>query len=364
MANQIGRAMASMDNLDYMRIMGANMSVPTSGSSPLATRSGTYFDMLRDLYVSAITWDCPQMPKQELEVIERFIFLFGHCAIVRPKVTFGQGRRTYISPTPRVFQVALSRISMRLGTPTQVSILVRDGGPIGVTYNAGEFALLSHHTTFNNLSRPPCLLAWEYANKLYELDLAFNAVSHKARMPMVFNNSSTVAKKISDLITKPAYSIAELMRSALGRNEQFVEVPENYIGEKGNFLHEPQLQTNSHLKEHVELQRRLIDNFLYFIGIGTIQERQGAYVTKANQEPDVNAESYFRYSHLRGRKMLAEKACETLGINLSCRIYESIDEVRNIDGDQIVGGDKTGAKPSGEEDKSEKKGEDNGQENK
>jgi hypothetical protein len=165
-------------------------------------------------------------------------------------------------------------------------------------------------------------VAWEYANKLYELDLTFNANATKQRIPLVFNNGVSDGRELTGQIYNQGNTTAgSIVRDAIARNEQFIEIPQSQIGEKG-LLHSTNQYNENNLKDYIETQRRILDEYLELIGIEGKQEKHGVYESKDVQERSMGNNNYKALIGLRNRRFHAENANKRFNLDLRVQQLE------------------------------------------
>jgi hypothetical protein len=242
--------------------------------------------------------------------------------MLRPRVTKDNIR--FEVKCPKIYRCNFTDINYRTGRPNKISILKQkdDLGVIDINYCDDEFVIFTDEYLFPFNTTPFAWVAWEFANKLYELDLAFNANSHKNRMPLIINNGASEIDKNGtfNVIANRGISIAEIMRSAYGRNESFIEIPETIVGKTG-LLHEPQHIQNDML-DHIEAQKRLYDAYFELLGVQIERERKGSYVIREQQEFG-DESTTFRTKCLKNTRLLcAKEAVKMFKINLSLEVVK------------------------------------------
>lgn len=317
-----GRVLAQMDNIRYTALMGGSISPQARNTGIDFTNYAVwkYFKMLMIYALNRVKWSSTTLTDEELRLIEWNIFFYGVCAMVRPKIVIDGFK--FISPKPRIYQCAFTEINFRTGAPFKISLVNSQNAKVIIdpNYNDDEFVIFTDEFLWSQNNNPFSHVAWEFANKLYELDLAFNANSHRNRMPFVFNNAA-ITKNIDGVgfeTVHPGISIAEIMRSAFGRNEQFVEVPENMVGKDG-FMHEPQYVENQML-EHIEAQKKLYQAYFELLGLYTNKEKSGVYTVKRLQEDGDESPDYITECLLSSRVLSLKRAVEMFGITLRLEV--------------------------------------------
>jgi hypothetical protein len=317
----MGRAVNSLPHAQYMTAHGATVqSANATGINFTNFEVAKYFKQLRLYAVNRLKWRSDTIPEHELKLIEWHLFNTGYCAVLRPKVS--RRHFVYTSPHVKVFECALQDLNNRTGRPNKISISTAGvhSAPIDIHYDKNDFVIITDEYLFPANALPHRLIAWEYACKLHELDLAFNANSHRNRLPFIFNNGSSKAQNNEQFNNISVYgvSIAELMRSAMGRNEQFVEVPERAVGESG-FMHEPRYVENN-LKAYMECQRYIKELYFEDLGLYTQREQSGVYTVKALQKEGDETGEYRTDVLLEGRLSGAKEAAQKFNVQLSLEV--------------------------------------------
>lgn len=275
-----------------------------------------YFKILRNYALNRFLWKSDHLPEEELRLIEWNIFHYGRCAMVRPRIT--RNKIIYKSNKLKIFQCAFTDINYRNGRPDKISIENRSNknSILDVSYTYEDFVIFTDEYMFAQNCNPFALVAWEYACKLHELDLAFNANAKKQRMPFVFNTAAPTKDNTNSAapVFNRGVTVAELMRSAFGRNEQFVEIPEDIVS-KDSFMHEPEHVQNEMLN-HLESQKRLYQSYMEMLGLYTAKQDNGAYRVKRLQEDGDDSPDFITWSAKSTRLMCAKEAALKFKINL------------------------------------------------
>lgn len=313
----IGRAINAMPFDQYITTMGGNIeNMRNTGISFTNWEVFKYFKMLREYALGRIRWTSSTLPEHELKLIEWNIFHYGRCAMLRPVIK-NNGVKFQIKQ-PRIYQCNYTDINFRNGRPNTISIINNPSNKLVIeaNYDADEFVIFTDEFLFPHKPNPFIHVAWEFACKLHELDLAFNANSHRMRMPFVFNNGATEIEKDGTfkLVANRGISIAELMRSAYGRNEQFIEIPESMVGTTG-FMHEPQ-HVDMHILELIEAQKKLYQAYLELLGLYTNKEKSGVYTIKDLQENGDESGDFITKVAKNNRLSCAREAALKFNIDL------------------------------------------------
>lgn len=330
-----GRAVNALDNATYVQAMGGTvMSVPgpsTSDENALENLKNTglfftnsqvykYFKLLRNYYLNRIKWSSDRIPQHELRLIEWNIFHYGRCAMLRPRITKNGVR--YRSPNPKIYQCTFNDINFRTGRPRSVSILNQNTRDciVDVNYSDDEFVVFTDQFVNTGDELPFMTIAWEFACKLHELDLAFNANSVRQRMPSILNNGSidTDNNNTTIIIPNKGVSISEVLRSAIGRNEQFVEIPQSMIGHDGLF-HES-IYNDNQMPTHIDAQKKLYEAYFEVLGLYTNKDKKGVYTVKALQKNGDETGDYICEVMKETRAMCMREACLMFNINMQLEV--------------------------------------------
>lgn len=315
-----GRAMAALPFGAYTRLMGGDVTnLQNSGSSFTNLEVFKYFKELRTYALNRVRWLSDKIPEDELRLIEWHIFHTGYCAMLRPKIQ--KNNVKFVAPMVKIYNCNFVNVNNRNGWPRKINILnsQNDLTIVFPDYFDDEFVIFTDEYLFPSTTTPLQNLAWEYACKLHELDLAFNANSHRLRMPFVFSNAGaeTESDGTFNMVAGRGIGVAETMRSAFGRNEQFVEIPDAIVGE--HFLHEPQ-HVQNHMLEHLEAQKKLYDAYFQRIGLQINKEKAGSYTVKELQQEGDQTPNYITKCVKSTRQLCAEKAANMFGITLTMEI--------------------------------------------
>lgn len=325
---EIGRAYASLPFDEYVEAMGGEafarhqINPDKTGINYANPHIWMYFDLLMELAVNRVEWYSKQIPKRELKLIEYNIFMHKYCAMVKPRILM-QNKTYYQSPHPRIFQCNFTKENFRTGRPERISLVntFSEYYTLDVNYNADEFVIFTDKLAFPQYGVPFCRIAWEYACKFYEHDLTFNSNSQKMRLPVLYNDRG-VKPDSKNLygIKAVTQSIAEIVRSALGRNEMHVSIPEDNVSENG-VLHETQYVQNE-LPTLIESQTNLWDKYFELLGIYTNKEKRGSYTVKDLQERGDGSENYRTHILTRTRVNCMEEAAELFKIDLGLEVRD------------------------------------------
>ena len=275
-----------------------------------------YFKLLRTYALNRVRWSSDHIPESELRLIEWNLFHYGKCAMLKPRIT--RNGVTFRTKQPKIYQCNFVDINERNGRPEKISIINEQSRHfiIDIDYSENEFVIFTDEYLFAQSANPFVSIAWEFACKLHELDLAFNANSHRNRMPFIFNTASQTQDNTNN--PAPVYNrgvtVAELMRSAYGRNEQFVEIPESMVS-KDSFMHEPQYVQNEMLN-HIEAQKKLYQGYMELLGLYTDKQQNGSYKVKRLQEDGDDSPDYITECYKSTRILCAKEAALKFGINL------------------------------------------------
>lgn len=323
--SEVSNRMNNMGTQEYMMKMGGNVQNFLDRDMGIDQPVNTvyrYFNLLRDYTVNRYTWQSDILEPQELQLIEWLFFMTGKACLIYPTFYSNRCKEMGIKiKKPSIFNTTITHQNMRTSEVLRVNIIDNYVNalfmPLKRDYSYKDFAMLSpSYTQFPINNIPMFHVAWEYANKLYEIDLAFNANATKQRIPLLFNNGTN-----DDRLAKgQQYNMGNMtagsiVREAIARNEQFVEIPQSQIGEKG-LLHSTNQYSENNLAEYIETQRRIMDEYLELIGIEGKQEKHGVYESKEVQERSMGNNNFKALIGLRNRRFHAEHANKRFGLDI------------------------------------------------
>lgn len=321
-----GREIASMSAEQYMQLMGGNVNPSTyhhnSGIFFTNHEVWKYFKILRLYALNRVKWTSDQISEEELRLIEWNIFHFGFCAMLKPKITKKDKNFMYTFPRPKIFQCAFTEINTRTGFPYKISIVNQNQRffTIDNNYTDDEFVIFTDEFSPAENVNPFSYVAWEFANKLHDIDLAFNANAHKLRFPFLFSNGGGNTEKDGTYRRLPIIgnSIAETVRSTMGRNEMFAEIPEDMVGNQ-QFMYEPQY-VNNELINLIDAQKKVYERYFELLGLYTNPEKGGAYTVKRLQESGDETGDYITEVLKSTRVLSAKRASEMFKINIKVKV--------------------------------------------
>ncbi len=309
-----------MSQQDYILSMGGNTNFGNNGINQTNSQVYKYYQILREYYCNRFTWSCENLNDEDLNLIEWLLFHRGYCAILKPLLPISGSKSFIYDEKYRVFEVAISRQNNRTNQATQIN-LVNHNSEFNkiipkLTYNNNEFVIITCNQNVTTGFLSQSYIAWEYANKLHELDLLFNANSHKQRLPILFNNGGVNVTKEHKQNFNIIGTISDLVRSAMSRNEQFCEIPEEKIGDRG-ILHQTGQYTENNLKEYLEAQNLIFNAYLESIGVNIMQEKGGVYQPEEIQNQGLYCTEYKKTVALKNRVKGLKRVNELFGIGLS-----------------------------------------------
>lgn len=322
-----GRALASMPQAQYMQVMGGTVeniveNVKNTGIDWDNWNVYKYFKQLRNFAVNRLKWESDTIPENELRLIEWNIFHYGKCAMIRPKLRIQSGNKAIRLKIPRIYRCNYVDWNFRSGEPEKICIINDQNRHFQIEnyYDASEFVIFSDEFLFCQDSVPFIHIAWEYANKLHELDKIHHMNGLKMRMPFVFNSAGIKQEKDGNIaaIINKGVTIAELMRSTYGRNEPFAEIPESMVGRDG-FLHETE-HTQNELLNLLEVRNKLYESYFLQLGLYTNKEKRGVYTVKDLQKSGDETGDYITETLKAPRILAAKKACKMFKINMSLEV--------------------------------------------
>lgn len=318
----IGRLINNLPVQQYIPVMGGTVTNHLQNTGINFTNFAVYkyFHILRDYFLNRVIWSSPEIDEEELRLIEWNIFHYGKCALLKPKIK--KDSIIFQFKEPKFYQCNYTETNQRTGQPHKINITnlnTYNKLPICNEYYYNEFVIFTDQFLYAGNPLPFSHIAWEYACKLHELDLAFNANSHKNRLPLLLNTSSPKENSGKYFnIHHPKNLVSEVVRSALGTNEQFVEIPEDLVSRDG-FLHEPK-NVNNYTAEHLETQKKIYEMYFEQLGLYTNKEKMGTYTVKDLQKTG-DETGDFRTSVFKSTRLLsAKKACKMFNINLSMEL--------------------------------------------
>lgn len=333
----VSKAMNNMPTEQYIEAMGG--VVMTSGTGGQRDRDSginqsvntvyRYFNILRNYTVNRYTWQSNILNPYDLQLIEWLFFMTGKAALIYPvfyqRSNPANGIRIKV---PSVFNTNITMQNFRTSEVLKVNIIDNYVNalmmPLKRDYVYKDFAMLSdQYTLFPTNNVPLWHTAWEYANKLYELDLTFNANATKQRIPLIFNNGVTDvrANDNGQAYNSGNFTAGDLVRSAMERNEQFTEVPQSQVGEKG-LLHSTNQYQENNLHDYIETQRKIYDEYFELIGVEVVQEKHGVYQAQEVQKRTLANNNYKSLIGLRNRRFHAEQANKRFGLDLRVQQLE------------------------------------------
>lgn len=321
----ISNIMNNMNTSEYTMSMGGNIQSLSSRDNGISQPTNTvyrYFNLLRDYTVNRYTWQSNIIEPIDLQLIEWLFFMTGKACLIYPTFFSNNDKNKGIRiKTPSIFNTTITHQNQRTSEVLKVNVVDNYINslfmPLKREYIYKDFAMLScNYTLFPINNIPMCNVAWEYANKLYELDLTFNANATKQRIPLLFNNGTNDNR----LLKGQSYNMSNttagtIVRDAIARNEQFVEIPQSQVGEKG-LLHSTNQYNENNLSEYIETQRRIMDEYLELIGIEGKQEKHGVYESKDVQMRSMGNNNYKALIGLRNRRFHAENANKRFNLDL------------------------------------------------
>lgn len=274
-----------------------------------------YFKILRLYALNRIKWSSDHIPDSELRLIEWNLFHYGKCAMLRPEVRVDD--IIFTSQQPKIFRCNFSEWNKRNGRPRKITIANEQDIPASVTmeYSEDKFTIFSDEFMFQDQGVPFSSIAWEYACKLHEIDLAISMNLRKLRMPFVFNSAGQTQDNTGNpaAIINRGVTVAELMRSAYLRNEPFTEIPDNMVGQ--TFMHEP-AHTENYVNDLLQTQKQVYQGYMELLGLFTDKQKTGAYKIKRLQEDGDDSPDFITEVEKSSRLLSAKDAALKFKINL------------------------------------------------
>lgn len=338
---EVSSMMNSMDTATYTTTMGGTVSGGTTtdnfkntGVNSPHSAVNRYFNILYNYYCNRYEYHSKILSQQELRLIEHYLFYRNSVAFVYPR--FRRGKEILQINTPRVYPFNITAFNTRNLEPTRINIIgtgntdgfnAMSGLEIDTVYNASEFEIITDKYNYRQAQPTPQVIAWEFANKLYEYDLMFNANSTKQRLPIIFNNgaksttySNAKGNKDKTYVYQFIQSVAETIRGAFDRQEQFAEISEDRVGDKG-VMHE--VSQENRTLEYLEGQDKLYNQYLELIGISPVREQTGVYVNKEIQTDNVQTTDYKTYVGLRNRQVCLNRINERFNLDITVEAWDN-----------------------------------------
>lgn len=332
--SEVANTFKNMPTEQYMQAMGG--SVMNSGSAMRDRDSGInqsvntvyrYFNILRNYTVNRYTWQSDIVDPYDLQLIEWLFFMTGRACLIYPVFYQRNCREKGIRiKIPSIFNTNITLQNNRTSEVLKVNITDAHTNalmmPLKRDYTFKDFAMLSDcYTLFPINNVPLWHTAWEYANKLYELDLTFNANATKQRIPLIFNNGVNDVREQGQVYNQGNTTAGSLVRDAMHRNEQFIEIPQSQVGEKG-LLHSTNQYQENNLHDYIETQRKIYDEYFELIGVEVVQEKHGVYQAQEVQKRTLANNNYKALIGLRNRRFHAEQANKRFGLDLRVQQLE------------------------------------------
>lgn len=236
--------------------------------------------------------------------------------MIQPKVV---RNGVILELSPRIFKYASVQYNTRTMAPLEISV-VQSGSAEIMSNTYKKFVIFKDTYGYTELSLGTfCNLAWEYACKLYELDLMFNANSHKMRFPIVFNKKSQVKDKDqARLFSGLGTGLAEIFKGAFNRHEVFVEVDSAIIPERG-LVSIPDFPAN-YTSEYIETQKRLIESYMELLGLSIDRDRKGSYTVARIQETGSDVPNYVTQTMMYPRLLSMKECSRIFGIDIEIQV--------------------------------------------
>lgn len=313
----LGRSVANQPFIEYMNDMGAVSPNKNDGVFSPGMGVSMYLDILRDYYLNRFVWESNKIDEDEFRTAESIIFDRGYCVLLKPVLKTATGFLK--SPKIKAFFCSYLSNNVYNGIPDKISVYTDNLKNVDMVYEYGkeDFVILSDSFDRYNTHVPFKYIALEYANKLLNVDLAFEANINKLRMPMVFNNGNMKDKNDKLLPRANTIGLAEIFRGAFGRRELFVEVPEKMVGVNG-FMHEAK-NVNSEILNYVEAQNKLYNSFLELLGVKTVKEKKGVYTGAIQDTGEDETEDYVTTVRLNNRLYGARQLAKKFDCDVSIR---------------------------------------------
>ena len=320
----------NMSSQDYVLAMGGATTGNADRESGIAQPYNSvyrYLDKLRDYACNRYIWQSDILNPYCLQLIEWLFFHTGKACLIYPSFYSKKNpKKTIRLKKPFIFNANILTQNQRTSEPLRVNIIDSHinalSMPLKRDYLFTDFAMLScNYTHFNHNNVPLFHTAWEFANKLYELDLTFIANATKQRIPILLNNGVRDARKEKQQYNSGNFTTGDLVRAAMERNEQFLEIPQSQVGDNG-ILHNTNQYSENNLLDYITTQRRLFDEFFEIIGIEVMNEKHGVYQAKSVQELSLGNNNYKTVIALKNRRFFANLANKKFNLDLQVKVLE------------------------------------------
>jgi len=323
--SKVANTMNSMSPTEYMQAMGGTAQGQRDRDTGINQSVNTvyrYFNTLRNYAVNRYTWQSDILAPYDLQLIEWLFFMTGKAAVIYPTFFSKSNKSLGIKlKTPCIFNTNITMQNFRTSEVLKLNIIDSYVNalfmPLKRDYMFKDFAMLSCNYTLLPIDNVPLWhTAWEFANKLYELDLTFNANATKQRIPLIFNNGVNDGRlETGQVYNQGNMTAGTLVREAMSRNEQFTEIPQSQVGEKG-LLHSTNQYQENNLHDYIETQRKIYDEFFEIIGVEVVQEKHGVYQSEEIQKRSLANNNYKALIGLRNRRFHAEQCNKKFGLDL------------------------------------------------
>ncbi len=281
-----GKLLKNMGNIEYIKTMGGTVdNTLDTGTVPANYRVNYYINQLKNYSVNRYKWISPNMRQIDLNLIEENLFYNGTTVLVKPTLTkyVNNYKCKFYYDTVKTYRYNVVRYNIRTNEPYSIN-LYKYNELIDIQYNSNDFVIINDTLINDRYYNTQYQLAYEYANKLYELDLAFNNNSHKMRFPLIFSNTAISDKDtlgVGGLVTT---TNARIVKDAYNRNEVFVQLSDDTVSKKG-LLYE-QEHADNYLIDFLNTQEKLYEEYFNLIGLYTNKEKNGVYENKELQNED------------------------------------------------------------------------------
>jgi len=320
--SQIKKFWTNKNHLEYTESMGGSVDFGANGLNSTNSEIWKYYSQLREYYCGKFLWQSDILDSEELNLIEWFLFHRGSCVVLRPSHPTKIRDFELYEELPKIFEFASVRQNTRTLQPFRINIVNSIQQDIiqipRLQYKSNEFAIITCNQNNANGYPTPHAIAWEYACKIHELDLAFNANSHKQRLPLLFNNGKTQTESGTQLYQLQG-SITDVVRSAVNQNQQFVEISEDKVGERG-LLHQTNQYAENNLKDYLECKRQLVDDYLETVGVNILREQGGVYQAEDVQTTGMDSTKYKMNVALNNRLKGLNKTNQMFNLDLRIEV--------------------------------------------
>lgn len=297
----------NIDNIEHNKFMGGDV-LHNRGASQPSNTIYKYYSILRKYAINKYQWFSNILDSTDLNLIEYNIFNYNIAYFVKPIIIKNNNKIKL--KIPRVVLATPSFFNNRTGEPLKLNV-VNNVNNNGLMFENiySDFGYITSQKNLLCYDTPLTTVTREYANKLYELDLLFNANSTKQRLPILFQGDPNSFKD-SGGNTSSGFVI----QNAVNANQQFVEIPFSQNG----LLHHTNQYNENNLQNYIETQRLLYNEYFELLGIQNYKESHGTYTAKDTQLQQSQNVNYRSELELETRIKCATILNSKFDLDLKC----------------------------------------------